>query len=217
MKKLAKFLVGVIVILIMAVGGFIYALQPEGGIQKDTTGNREMTKEDIIQMSILDSLEYKKETNKFEGSVSFTEEDISNILYTFMKNYDIDDVISNDIKISGKDLIVTLPVDIEFIHTQAEVSILPSVENGNLIADIENVKLGKINLPKSIISKIIASQKDEIPFEIRDTSIIISKETLSPIQLIKVYVEENELKIDMRLNLKDAMQYVYGNFIKPAV
>lgn len=217
MKKIVKILVGVIVVLIMAVGGFIYALQPEGGIQKDTTGNREITKEDIIQMNILDSLEFKKETNNFEGSISFTEEDISNILYTFMKNYDIDDIISNDIEISGKNLIIKAPINVEFINTQAEISILPSVENGNLIVNIENVKIGKINLPKIILSKIIESQKDEIPFEIRDTSIIIPKETLSPIQLKKVYIEENKLKIDIRLNLKDAMQYVYGNFMKPVV
>lgn len=221
MKKVLKFLVGLLVVLILAMGGLFYALQPEGNVQQDTTGNREITKEDIIKMGILQSLKFNRETESFEGSMILTAEDISNIVYTFMKNYE-DDMMSNDIQISDNKLMVTVPVEVEFIKTKATASIVPSVEDGALVATVENVKVGKINISGGLLSKIMASQKDEIPFVIRDRSIIIPKETLKPIQLTGIKIENNELKMDMRIALKDAMQYVYGsivdygNSIKPA-
>ena len=56
----------------------------------------------------------------------------------------------------------------------------------------------------------------------RDRSIIIPSETLKPINLTGIKIENNEIKADMRITLKDAMQYAYdiliqyGNSLKPA-
>ncbi len=216
MKKFFKFLMAILVIIIMAIGGIIYALQPEGGIKEDTTGNREMTKDDIIQMGLLQSLNFKKETGKFEGTISLNSEQISNIVYTAMKESDPEDILPNDIKIIDNSIVITVPMDIEFIKTQAEVKVIPSVRNGDFIATIDNVKLGKINISGNLLSKIMNHEKDEIPYEIQDRSIIIPTETIKPIELTKIYIENNELKFDMQLALKDAMQYVYSGFIRPA-
>lgn len=216
MKKLIKILIAILVLIAIAIGGIIYALQPEGGIKEDTTGNREMTKEDIIQMGLLESLEFKKDTGKFEGSVSFNSEELSNILYTAMKDHDSDDIIPNDIRISNNKIVVTVPVEIEFIRSQAEITFVPSVKNNDFIMTIENVKLGKINFSEKIISKFMEYEKNEIPYIVEGNSIIIPSETLKPMELTKVYIENNELKIYMQISLKDAMQYAYGSFIKPA-
>lgn len=216
MKKLIKILIAILVLIAIAIGGIIYALQPEGGIKEDTTGNREMTKEDIIQMGLLESLEFKKDTGKFEGSVAFNSEELSNILYTVMKDHDSDDIIPNDIRISNNKIVVTVPVEIEFIRSQAEITFVPSVKNNDFIMTIENVKLGKINFSEKIISKFMEYEKNEIPYIVEGNSIIIPSETLKPMELTKVYIENNELKIYMQISLKDAMQYAYGSFIKPA-
>lgn len=221
MKKILKILVGILVVIALAMGGLFYALQPEGGVQQDITGNREITKEDIIKMGILQSLKFNRETESFEGSMTLTAQDISNIVYTFMKNYE-DDMIANEIKISDDKLNVTVPVEIEFIKTKATISAVPSVENGALVVTIDNVKVGKINISGGILAKILASQQSEIPFEIRDRSIIIPPETLKPLNLTGIKIENNELKTDMRITLRDAMQYAYdilvqyGNSLKPA-
>lgn len=221
MKKILKILVGILVVIALAMGGLFYALQPEGGVQQDITGNREITKEDIIKMGILQSLKFNRETESFEGSMTLTAQDISNIVYTFMKNYE-DDMIANEIKISDDKLNVTVPVEIEFIKTKATVTAVPSVENGALVVTIDNVKVGKINISGGILAKILASQQSEIPFEIRDRSIIIPPETLKPLNLTGIKIENNELKTDMRITLRDAMQYAYdilvqyGNSLKPA-
>lgn len=221
MKKVLKILVGILVVIALAMGGLFYALQPEGGVQQDITGNREITKEDIIKMGILQSLKFNRETESFEGSMTLTAQDISNIVYTFMKNYE-DDMIDNEIKISDDKLNVTVPFEIEFIKTKATISAVPSVENGALVVTIDNVKVGKINISGGILAKILASQQSEIPFEIRDRSIIIPPETLKPLNLTGIKIENNELKTDMRITLRDAMQYAYdilvqyGNSLKPA-
>lgn len=221
MKKILKILVGILVVIALAMGGLFYALQPEGGVQQDITGNREITKEDIIKMGILQSLKFNRETESFEGSMTLTAQDISNIVYTFMKNYE-DDMIANEIKISDDKLNVTVPVEIEFIKTKATVTAVPSVENGALVVTIDNVKVGKINISGGILAKILASQQSEIPFEIRDRSIIIPPETLKPLNLTGIKIENNELKTDMQITLRDAMQYAYdilvqyGNSLKPA-
>ena len=221
MKKILKILVGILVVIALAMGGLFYALQPKGGVQQDITGNREITKEDIIKMGILQSLKFNRETESFEGSMTLTAQDISNIVYTFMKNYE-DDMIANEIKISDDKLNVTVPVEIEFIKTKATVTAVPSVENGALVVTIDNVKVGKINISGGILAKILASQQSEIPFEIRDRSIIIPPETLKPLNLTGIKIENNELKTDMRITLRDAMQYAYdilvqyGNSLKPA-
>lgn len=221
MKKILKILVGILVVIALAMGGLFYALQPEGGVQQDITGNREITKEDIIKMGILQSLKFNRETESFEGSMTLTAQDISNIVYTFMKNYE-DDMIANEIKISDDKLNVTVPVEIEFIKTKATISAVPSVENGALVVTIDNVKVGKINISGGILAKILASQQSEIPFEIRDRSIIIPPETLKPLNLTGIKIENSELKTDMRITLRDAMQYAYdilvqyGKSLKPA-
>ena len=221
MKKILKILVGILVVIALAMGGLFYALQPEGGVQQDITGNREITKEDIIKMGILQSLKFNRETESFEGSMTLTAQDISNIVYTFMKNYE-DDMIANEIKISDDKLNVTVPVEIEFIKTKATVTAVPSVENGALVVTIDNVKVGKINISGGILAKILASQQSEIPFEIRDRSIIIPPETLKPLNLTGIKIENNEIKADMGITLRDAMQYAYdilvqyGNSLKPA-
>ena len=221
MKKVLKILVGILVVIALAMGGLFYALQPEGGVQQDITGNREITKEDIIKMGILQSLKFNRETESFEGSMTLTAQDISNIVYTFMKNYE-DDMIANEIKISDDKLNVTVPVEIEFIKTKATLTAVPSVENGALVVTIDNVKVGKINILGGILAKILASQQSEIPFEIRDRSIIIPPETLKPLNLTGIKIENNELKTDMQITLRDAMQYAYdilvqyGNSLKPA-
>ena len=221
MKKVLKILVGILVVIALAMGGLFYALQPEGGVQQDITGNREITKEDIVKMGLLQSLKFNRETESFEGSMTLTAQDISNIVYTFMKNYE-DDMIANEIKISDDKLNVTVPVEIEFIKTKATISAVPSVENGALVVTIDNVKVGKINISGGILAKILASQQSEIPFEIRDRSIIIPPETLKPLNLTGIKIENNELKTDMRITLRDAMQYAYdilvqyGNSLKPA-
>ena len=221
MKKVLKILVGILVVIALAMGGLFYALQPEGGVQQDITGNREITKEDIVKMGLLQSLKFNRETESFEGSMTLTAQDISNIVYTFMKNYE-DDMIANEIKISDDKLNVTVPVEIEFIKTKATISAVPSVENGALVVTIDNVKVGKINISGGILAKILASQQSEIPFEIRDRSIIIPPETLKPLNLTGIKIENNELKTDMQITLRDAMQYAYdilvqyGNSLKPA-
>ena len=221
MKKVLKILVGILVVIALAMGGLFYALQPEGGVQQDITGNREITKEDIVKMGLLQSLKFNRETESFEGSMTLTAQDISNIVYTFMKNYE-DDMIANEIKISDDKLNVTVPVEIEFIKTKATISAVPSVENGALVVTIDNVKVGKINISGGILAKILASQQSEIPFEIRDRSIIIPPETLKPLNLTGIKIENNELKTDMRITLRDAMRYAYdilvqyGNSLKPA-
>ena len=221
MKKILKILVGILVVIALAMGGLFYALQPEGGVQQDITGNREITKEDIVKMGLLQSLKFNRETESFEGSMTLTAQDISNIVYTFMKNYE-DDMIANEIKISDDKLNVTVPVEIEFIKTKATISAVPSVENGALVVTIDNVKVGKINISGGILAKILASQQSEIPFEIRDRSIIIPPETLKPLNLTGIKIENNELKTDMQITLRDAMQYAYdilvqyGNSLKPA-
>ena len=221
MKKILKILVGILVVIALAMGGLFYALQPEGGVQQDITGNREITKEDIVKMGLLQSLKFNRETESFEGSMTLTAQDISNIVYTFMKNYE-DDMIANEIKISDDKLNVTVPVEVEFLKTKATVTAVPSVENGALVVTIDNVKVGKINISGGILAKILASQQREIPFEIRDRSIIIPPETLKPLNLTGIKIENNELKTDMRITLRDAMQYAYdilvqyGNSLKPA-
>ena len=222
MKKVLKILVGILVVIALAMGGLFYALQPEGGVQQDITGNREITKEDIVKMGLLQSLKFNRETESFEGSMTLTAQDISNIVYTFMKNYE-DDMIANEIKISDDKLNVTVPVEVEFLKTKATVTAVPSVENGALVVTIDNVKVGKINISGGILAKILASQQSEIPFEIRDRSIIIPPETLKPLNLTGIKIENNELKTDMQITLRDAMQYAYdilvqyGNSLKPAV
>lgn len=221
MKKVLKILVGILVVIALAMGGLFYALQPEGGVQQDITGNREITKEDIVKMGLLQSLKFNRETESFEGSMTLTAQDISNIVYTFMKNYE-DDMMFNDIKIEDNKLMLTVPVEIEFIKTKATVTAVPSVENGALVVTIDNVKVGKINISGGILAKILASQQSEIPFEIRDRSIIIPPETLKPLNLTGIKIENSELKTDMRITLRDAMQYAYdilvqyGNSLKPA-
>lgn len=221
MKKVLKILVGILVVIALVMGGLFYALQPEGGVQQDITGNREITKEDIVKMGLLQSLKFNRETESFEGSMTLTAQDISNIVYTFMKNYE-DDMIANEIKISDDKLNVTVPVEVEFLKTKATVTAVPSVENGALVVTIDNVKVGKINISGGILAKILASQQSEIPFEIRDRSIIIPPETLKPLNLTGIKIENNELKTDMRITLRDAMQYAYdilvqyGNSLKPA-
>ena len=221
MKKVLKILVGILVVIALAMGGLFYALQPEGGVQQDITGNREITKEDIVKMGLLQSLKFNRETESFEGSMTLTAQDISNIVYTFMKNYE-DDMIANEIKISDDKLNVTVPVEVEFLKTKATVTAVPSVENGALVVTIDNVKVGKINISGGILAKILASQQREIPFEIRDRSIIIPPETLKPLNLTGIKIENNELKTDMRITLRDAMQYAYdilvqyGKSLKPA-
>ena len=221
MKKVLKILVGILVVIALAMGGLFYALQPEGGVQQDITGNREITKEDIVKMGLFQSLKFNRETESFEGSMTLTAQDISNIVYTFMKNYE-DDMIANEIKISDDKLNVTVPVEVEFLKTKATVTAVPSVENGALVVTIDNVKVGKINISGGILAKILASQQSEIPFEIRDRSIIIPPETLKPLNLTGIKIENNELKTDMRITLRDAMQYAYdilvqyGNSLKPA-
>lgn len=221
MKKVLKILVGILVVIALAMGGLFYALQPEGGVQQDITGNREITKEDFVKMGLLQSLKFNRETESFEGSMTLTAQDISNIVYTFMKNYE-DDMIANEIKISDDKLNVTVPVEVEFLKTKATVTAVPSVENGALVVTIDNVKVGKINISGGILAKILASQQSEIPFEIRDRSIIIPPETLKPLNLTGIKIENNELKTDMRITLRDAMQYAYdilvqyGNSLKPA-
>lgn len=217
MKKLKRILTALIILVVVLAGGLYYMILPDENQKNLSSDAEEISMQQMIELKFIEKMELKKNPARFEGIVSLSEQDVENIIYTFMKKSGNESIMPKDISISEGKIIVSVPVNIAGIDTVAEVSMTPYVSNQNICADIENIKVGKLNISGKLFGEIYQYNRNDENLSIEKNTIMIGSSIIDPIKSGKIYIEGNYLKADISIMISDMMKYISSSAIEGLV
>ncbi|WP_101773676.1 hypothetical protein [Peptostreptococcus faecalis] len=198
MKKLIKFILILVVVLGMMTAGIGYALKPTDEIKKD---QRLWNIEDNLNVASLNSDFLKNASisgDNIETRVTFDNDMFNKILKYAFSQSGTTNLDESAFVLDGKNLIVKHPIQIGIWNSQADVYSKLYNEDGKVVFDIEQVKIGKITVPKSIVSSQIKNivHEDTDGIRVEDNKIYLDIKS-SNVNLKKVDI--NDSKIDLSL------------------
>ncbi|MGX4599881.1 hypothetical protein [Faecalimicrobium sp. JNUCC 81] len=208
MKKGAKILISILVILIIITGGTYYVLIPKERVTQNTN-NKIITEQDLLQNASIDEFQLVKNPLRLKGKVSISSDEFQNIIYTIMNEYNVEDFKHANVDINNSKVKIMYPYKVlGFIDSQLEVNLIPEVVENKLNIVLTDAKLGKINISDKILKESLKKYREKIPFEVKNNTIIIDKNDIYPTTLNKVEITEKDILIDLEIQANNLIDFI---------
>ncbi|MEG1310647.1 MAG: hypothetical protein RSD47_01445 [Romboutsia sp.] len=216
MKKDSKMILLIFIILIVSLGVMYYLLIPQEKIEKSS--NKIISIEEILKKISIDNIseiELIKNPIKLKGTISISDDEFENIIYTIMNKYNSKDSEYIDINIDNKKIKITYPYKIlNFIESKLEVNLHTSIVNNDINIIFNNVKLGKINISNKMIEKELNKYKEIIPFKIEKNIIKIDKDYIYPATINNIEIGEKDIIINLEVQANNFVDFISKYKIK---
>ncbi len=212
MSRLTKIVLTILIIIAIFIGGGYYLLTPTENIAIYNEG-KIITTEDVLKGSFINDIKINYNPLSLKGRIAISEKEFKDIIYTTAKKNNIKELENMNISINNNKIKLIYPYNIlGFINTQLEVYLNPNINNNNLEITIDNAKLGKLNISDKLVANNIKSFKGNIPFDIKDNVIIVSKDYTYPITIDKVEINNQEILIDLEVYANNLIEFIskYG-------
>ncbi len=207
MKKSLKIIIGIFVLIGIVLLGAYYALMPSESVS--TSKGRLITKEELLTGSFIDNVEILKSPLRAQGKISVSKDDLKNVVYTAMTEYNVEELKNIDVSIFDNVIKVVSPYKVlGFIDSQISLNLNPSIVNHNLNIKLTDCKLGKIKIKDEKIGRFLKKYKEKIPFTLKDNVLIVNKNDTYPLTLNKIDVKDKEILLDLQLEVNNLIDFI---------
>ncbi|MRN24673.1 hypothetical protein EAI30_08595 [Romboutsia ilealis] len=198
----------IVVIITILLGGAYFMLLPSEKVTLDTN-NKIITIEDLLKDNFIESFEILNNPIRLKGILEISQEEFRDILYTVITKYNIEEFKRNETTLHDDFIKIKAPYRIlNFIDTQYEVNIYPSIIGNNLHLKLKDVKIGKLKLPNSIVSAVLKSNMNTLPFEIEKNEIIVGSSYIEPLKIETIEVIKDKVILNIFVTATDIIEFI---------
>lgn len=210
MKNITKILAIIAIIILILVGAIYYFLTPSEKLDLSSTNkeNRVVTTEDLLKGASIDTFEVLNNPLRLEGKINVSDETVQNLVYTIMKKSDMENVEYSDIQVVKDRIKIVSPYKVlGFIDSQYELYLDLGVEKDNLVATLNDFKIGKIKVSNTIIKNVLKKYKSTSGLKVEGNKFIVDKSNIYPMLVKKVDVKDNIVILNVEVEAENVMEF----------
>lgn len=216
MKNITKILAIIAIIILILVGAIYYFLTPSEKLDLSSTNkeNRVVTTEDLLKGASIDTFEVLNNPLRLEGKINVSDETVQNLVYTIMKKSDMENVEYSDIQVVKDRIKIVSPYKVlGFIDSQYELYLDLGVEKDNLVATLNDFKIGKIKVSNTIIKNVLKKYKSTSGLKVEGNKFIVDKSNIYPMLVKKVDVKDNIVILNVEVEAENVMEFLKNSKI----
>lgn len=206
-KKKIKIAIGIIICIIILLGGTAYYLISPA---KKIAAPAEMqykSLSDFVTCKAQDILKNIQNNGTNDISVDVTEDEANQLMELSRP-----DIKNAGAALSGitvihmefgpnEDYLYINAVYNKFINTQYVIKFVPEIVNNKIAIKIENIKLGRVDLPKSTVLKRLKGRSKYYTIDEKDGTIIVNTDFPEALTLKSVSSGEKKLELHFGITL----------------
>lgn len=216
MKNITKILAIIAIIILIFVGAIYYFLTPSEKLDLSSTNkeNRVVTTEDLLKGASIDTFKVLNNPLRLEGKINVSDETVQNLVYTIMKKSDMENVEYSDIQVVKDRIKIVSPYKVlGFIDSQYELYLDLGVEKDNLVATLNDFKIGKIKVSNTIIKNVLKKYKSTSGLKVEGNKFIVDKSNIYPMLVKKVDVKDNIVILNVEVEAENVMEFLKNSKI----
>lgn len=216
MKNITKILAIIAIIILIFVGAIYYFLTPSEKLDLSSTNkeNRVVTSEDLLRGASIDTFKVLNNPLRLEGKINVSDETVQNLVYTIMKKSDMENVEYSDIQVVKNRIKIISPYKVlGFIDSQYELYLDLGVEKDNLVATLNDFKIGKIKVSNTIIKNVLKKYKSTSGLKVEGNKFIVDKSNIYPMLVKKVDVKDNIVILNVEVEAENVMEFLKNSKI----
>lgn len=216
MKNITKILAIIAIIILILVGAMYYFLTPSEKLDLSSTNkeNRVVTTEDLLKGASIDTFKVLNNPLRLEGKINVSDETVQNLVYTIMKKSDMENVEYSDIQVVKDRIKIVSPYKVlGFIDSQYELYLDLGVEKDNLVATLNDFKIGKIKVSNTIIKNVLKKYKSTSGLKVEGNKFIVDKSNIYPMLVKKVDVKDNIVILNVEVEAENVMEFLKNSKI----
>ncbi|SHG54845.1 hypothetical protein SAMN04488530_10369 [Asaccharospora irregularis DSM 2635] len=216
MKNITKILAIIAIIILILVGAIYYFLTPSEKLDLSSTNkeNRVVTTEDLLKGASIDTFKVLNNPLRLEGKINVSDETVQNLVYTIMKKSDMENVEYSDIQVVKNRIKIVSPYKVlGFIDSQYELYLDLGVEKDNLVATLNDFKIGKIKVSNTIIKNVLKKYKSTSGLKVEGNKFIVDKSNIYPMLVKKVDVKDNIVILNVEVEAENVMEFLKNSKI----
>lgn len=216
MKNITKILAIIAIIILILVGAIYYFLTPSEKLDLSSTNkeNRVVTTEDLLKGASIDTFKVLNNPLRLEGKINVSDETVQNLVYTIMKKSDMENVEYSDIQVVKDRIKIVSPYKVlGFIDSQYELYLDLGVEKDNLVATLNDFKIGKIKVSNTIIKNVLKKYKSTSGLKVEGNKFIVDKSNIYPMLVKKVDVKDNIVILNVEVEAENVMEFLKNSKI----
>lgn len=216
MKNITKILAIIAIIILILVGAIYYFLTPSEKLDLSSTNkeNRVVTSEDLLKGASIDTFKVLNNPLRLEGKINVSDETVQNLVYTIMKKSDMENVEYSDIQVVKDRIKIVSPYKVlGFIDSQYELYLDLGVEKDNLVATLNDFKIGKIKVSNTIIKNVLKKYKSTSGLKVEGNKFIVDKSNIYPMLVKKVDVKDNIVILNVEVEAENVMEFLKNSKI----
>lgn len=216
MKNITKILAIIAIIILIFVGAIYYFLTPSEKLDLSSTNkeNRVVTSEDLLKGASIDTFKVLNNPLRLEGKINVSDEIVQNLVYTIMKKSDMENVEYSDIQVVKDRIKIISPYKVlGFIDSQYELYLDLGVEKDNLVATLNDFKIGKIKVSNTIVKNVLKKYKSTSGLKVEGNKFIVDKSNIYPMLVKKVDVKDNIVILNVEVEAENVMEFLKNSKI----
>lgn len=216
MKNITKILAIIAIIILIFVGAIYYFLTPSEKLDLSSTNkeNRVVTSEDLLRGASIDTFKVLNNPLRLEGKINVSDETVQNLVYTIMKKSDMENVEYSDIQVVKDRIKIVSPYKVlGFIDSQYELYLDLGVEKDNLVATLNDFKIGKIKVSNTIVKNVLKKYKSTSGLKVEGNKFIVDKSNIYPMLVKKVDVKDNIVILNVEVEAENVMEFLKNSKI----
>lgn len=216
MKNITKILAIIAIIILILVGAIYYFLTPSEKLDLSSTNkeNRVVTTEDLLKGASIDTFKVLNNPLRLEGKINVSDETVQNLVYTIMKKSDMENVEYSDIQVVKDRIKIVSPYKVlGFIDSQYELYLDLGVEKDNLVATLNDFKIGKIKVSNTIVKNVLKKYKSTSGLKVEGNKFIVDKSNIYPMLVKKVDVKDNIVILNVEVEAENVMEFLKNSKI----
>lgn len=216
MKNITKILAIIAIIILILVGAIYYFLTPSEKLDLSSTNkeNRVVTTEDLLKGASIDTFKVLNNPLRLEGKINVSDETVQNLVYTIMKKSDMENVEYSDIQVVKNRIKIVSPYKVlGFIDSQYELYLDLGVEKDNLVATLNDFKIGKIKVSNTIVKNVLKKYKSTSGLKVEGNKFIVDKSNIYPMLVKKVDVKDNIVILNVEVEAENVMEFLKNSKI----
>lgn len=155
-----------------------------------------------------EKITFDAKDSQLNVSISLTEEELNNIIYSSIKNkMNVNGIETN---ISNSDMIIYINTYLfHSIQTQCILTLVPSKNVNEPVFILKSVEIGRISLPKSfVINQLKRMNFDNLFIDTTNNSISINSKQVEPFKINNISTENGNLKLSLNYQIKSLQDVV---------
>lgn len=214
MSKTSKIFLSIIIVVVVIAGIGYFSLIPSYKINEEYEPKK-ISVGDFVKATYVDSFEARTNPIRLMGTLSTSDEDFKDVIYTLTQKYEVEELKNIYISVEENKIKIIKPYKIlGFINTQYTMDMSPSIKDSNLVLTLSNLKIGKIKLSDNMLGSIINSLDVETIFTINNNVVTIDKSFIKPITLKNITINSNKIILDVELQLDNLIDFIKEYEIK---